>query len=85
MLTIGALGLMADTRSRTLTVYEPDGDVHKYFAIRVLPDRLGQAQIEAPRDKKVLTFNYFRWTFYYFVHTGHTDIVAMPKNCQGHL
>lgn len=76
---------MADTRSMTLTVYEPDGDVHKYFAIRVLPDRLGQAQIEAPRDKKVLTFNYFRWTFYYFVHTGHTDIVAMPKNCQGHL
>lgn len=76
---------MADTRSRTLTVYEPDGDVHKYFAIRVLPDRLGQAQIEAPRDKKVLTFNYFRWTFYFFVHTGHTEIVAMPKNCEGRL
>ena len=44
-----------------------------------------KAQIEAPRDKKVLTFNYFRWTFYFFVHTGHTEIVAMPKNCEGHL
>lgn len=62
-----------------LTVYELDGVVNKYWNVGVLPDELGYVRLACPRDGKVLWFNWFKWSAYYFVHTGHTELVLMPR------
>lgn len=64
----------------TLTVYSEDGRVHKYWNARVLKDELGYVRVACPRDKKILHFNAFKWSAYFFVQSGLKNIVMMPDS-----
>lgn len=62
----------------TLTVYSEEGRVTKYWNARVLKDEVGYVRIACPRDKKILHFNWFKWTAYYFIQSGMKELVMMP-------
>lgn len=63
----------------TLTVYSEEGRVTKYWNARVLKDEVGYVRIACPRDKKILHFNWFKWTAYYFIQSGMKELVMMPN------
>ena len=63
----------------TLTVYSEEGGVTKYWNARVLKDEVGYVRIACPRDKKILHFNWFKWTAYYFIQSGMKELVMMPN------
>lgn len=63
----------------TLTVYSEEGRVIKYWNARVLKDEVGYVRIACPRDKKILHFNWFKWTAYYFIQSGMKELVMMPN------
>ena len=63
----------------TLTVYSEEGRVTKYWNARVLKDEVGYVRIACPRDKKILHFNWFKWTAYYFIQSGMKELVLMPN------
>ena len=63
----------------TLTVYSEDGLVSKYWNTRVLRDEVGYVRIACPRDEKILHFNWFKWTAYYFIQSGMKELVMMPN------
>ena len=63
----------------TLTVYSEEGRVAKYWNARVLKDEVGYVRIACPRDKKILHFNWFKWTAYYFIQSGMKELVMMPN------
>nr|DAN77390.1 MAG TPA: hypothetical protein [Caudoviricetes sp.] len=62
-----------------LTVYSEEGRVSKYWNARVLKDEVGYVRIACPRDKKILHFNWFKWTAYYFIQSGMKELVMMPN------
>ena len=64
----------------TLTVYSEDGRVNKYWNARVLKDELGYVRVACPRDKKILHFNCFKWSAYFFVQSGLKNLVMMPDS-----
>lgn len=65
----------------TLTVYSPDGRVSKYWNARVLKDELGYCRIACPREKKILHFNWFNWSaFFFFCQAGMKELVMMPDS-----
>ena len=63
----------------TLTVYSEEGRVTKYWNTRVLKDEVGYVRIACPRDKKILHFNWFKWTAYFFIQSGMNELVMMPN------
>lgn len=63
----------------TLTVYSEEGRVTKYWNARVLKDEVGYVRIACPRDNKILHFNWFKWTAYYFIQSGMKELVMMPN------
>lgn len=63
----------------TLTVYSEEGRVTKYWNARILKDEVGYVRIACPRDKKILHFNWFKWTAYYFIQSGMKELVLMPN------
>ena len=63
----------------TLTVYSEEGRVTKYWNARVLKDEVGYVRIACPRDKKILHFNWFKWTAYFFIQSGMKELVLMPN------
>nr|DAF12202.1 MAG TPA: hypothetical protein [Caudoviricetes sp.] len=63
-----------------LTVYGEDGRVNKYWNARVLRDEVGYVRIACPRDNKILHFNWFKWTVYYFIQSGMKELVLMPDS-----
>lgn len=64
----------------TLTVYSPEGQVNKYWNARILKDELGYVRVACPRDKKILHFNAFKWSAYFFVQSGLKNLVMMPDS-----
>lgn len=64
----------------TLTVYSPDGRVSKYWNARVLKDELGYVRIACPREKKILHFNWFKWSAFFFCQSGMKELVMMPDS-----
>lgn len=62
----------------TLTVYSEGGRVSKYWNARVLKDELGYIRVACPRDKKILHFNAFTWSAYFFVQSGLKNLVMVP-------
>ena len=66
----------------TLTVYSEDGRVNKYWNARVLKDEVGYVRIACPRDKKILHFNGFKWSAFFFVQSGLKQLVLMPDKAR---
>lgn len=66
----------------TLTVYSEDGRVNKYWNARVLKDEVGYVRIACPRDKKILHFNWFKWSAFFFVQSGLKQLVLMPDKAR---
>lgn len=64
----------------TLTVYSPDGRVSKYWNARVLKDELGYVRVACPREKKILHFNWFKWSAFFFCKSGMKELVMMPDS-----
>lgn len=62
----------------TLTVYSENGRVSKYWNVRVLRDELGYVRIACPREKKILHFNAFKWSAYFFAQSGMKNLVMVP-------
>ena len=62
----------------TLTVYSESGRVSKYWNVRVLKDIMGYVRIACPRDKKILHFNCFKWSAYFFTQSGMKELVMVP-------
>lgn len=63
----------------TLTVYSEGGIVSKYWNARVLKDEVGYVRIACPREKKILHFNWFKWSAFFFVQSGIKELVLMPE------
>ena len=63
----------------TVTVYSPDGRVSKYWNARILKDLTGYCRIACPREKKILHFNWFKWSAFFFVQSGIKELVLMPE------
>ena len=63
----------------TLTVYSPDGRVSKYWNARVLKDELGYVRVACPREKKILHFNWFKWSAFFW-QSGMKELVMMPDS-----
>lgn len=64
----------------TLTVYSEGGRVSKYWNVRVLKDRVGYVRIACPREKKILHFNAFKWSAYFFSQSGMKNLVMVPDS-----
>lgn len=64
----------------TLTVYSEGGRVSKYWNVRVLRDELGYVRIACPREKKILHFNVFKWSAYFFTQSGLKNLVMVPDS-----
>lgn len=69
----------------TLTVYSPDGRVSKYWNARVLKDELGYVRIACPREKKILHFNWFKWSAFFFCQSGMKELIMMPDTSRRSL
>lgn len=63
----------------TLTVYSEGGRVSKYWNARILKDEVGYVRIACPREKKILHFNWFKWSAFFFVQSGIKELVLMPE------
>ena len=63
----------------TLTVYSEDGSVNKYWNVRILKDEIGYCRIACPRDDKILNFNWFEWTAYFFIRSGMKELILLPN------
>ena len=66
----------------TLTVYSEDGRVNKYWNARVLKDEVGYCRIACPREKKILHFNWFKWSAFFFIQSGLKQLVLMPDKAR---
>lgn len=64
----------------TLTVYSEGGRVSKYWNVRVLKDTMGYVRIACPREKKILHFNAFKWSAYFFTQSGMKELVMVPDS-----
>lgn len=64
----------------TLTVYSEVGRVSKYWNVRVLKDTLGYVRVACPREKKILHFNFFEWSAFFFTQSGMKELVMMPDS-----
>lgn len=64
----------------TLTVYSEFGRISKYWNVRVLRDKLGYVRIACPREKKILHFNAFKWSAYFFTQSGMKNLVMVPDS-----
>lgn len=74
-----------DQKHVTLTVYSSEGRVTKYWNARILKDELGYVRIACPRDEKILYFNWFRWSAYFFFQSGMEELVMMPDTSRRSL
>nr|DAU03619.1 MAG TPA: hypothetical protein [Caudoviricetes sp.] len=64
----------------TLTVYSENGRVSKYWNARLLKDRTGYVRIACPREEKILHFNFFKWSAFFFCQSGMKELVMMPDS-----
>ena len=74
-----------DVDHMTLTVHYDNGRVSKYWNARVLKDELGYVRIACPREKKILHFNWFKWSAFFFTQSGMKELVMMPDSSRQSL